>query len=321
MNHSNAREYKDRFFRYLFGNPDYKEFTLSLYNALNGTDYRNPNDLQFNTLENVFFVGMKNDVSFVICDEINVWEQQSSWNENIPLRELIYYVELIQKRINERSRNILHLSKRYPIPLPKLYVFYNGPQNKPEQQWMYLSDAFAGDEEKKKLADPDIAVKVRMININSERCGNQTLLKKCQPLQEYAEMVHEIRNLQREMGLEKAVEAVLENIPKTYVIFEAVTAAKEEIMSSILEEFDADRYEEDLKQMYQEEFFEKGLKQGREEGREEGTTLTNHIITSLFQQFNQGKSDEEVFKSGITSSMEDILKYRKLWKDVKESGQ
>ena len=100
MNHSNAREYKDRFFRYLFGNPDYKEFTLSLYNALNGTDYRNPNDLQFNTLENVFFVGMKNDVSFVICDEINVWEQQSSWNENIPLRELIYYVELIQKRIN-----------------------------------------------------------------------------------------------------------------------------------------------------------------------------------------------------------------------------
>ena len=88
-------------------------------------------------------------------------------------------------------------------------------------------------------------------------------------------------------------------------------------MISILEEFDADRYEEDLKQMYQEEFFEKGLKQGREEG----TTFTNHIITSLFQQFNQGKSDEEVFKSGITASMEDVLKYRKLWKDVKESGQ
>ncbi len=164
-----------------------------------------------------------------------------------------------------------------------------------------------------------------MNNINSEGCGNQTLLKKCQPLQEYAEMIHKIRNLQREMGLEKAVKTVLENIPKTYVISKAVTAAKEEIMSSILEEFDADRYEEDLKQMYQEEFFEKGLKQGREEGREEGKTLgkqeTNRTITSLFQQFNQGKNDEEVFKSGIAASMEDILKYRKLWKGVKESGQ
>ena len=84
-------------------------------------------------------------------------------------------------------------------------------------------------------------------------------------------------------------------------------------MVSILEEFDADRYEEDLKQMYQEEFLEKGKVIGKQE--------TNRIITSVFQQFNQGKSDEEIFKSGITASMEDILKYRKLWKDVKESGQ
>ena len=84
-------------------------------------------------------------------------------------------------------------------------------------------------------------------------------------------------------------------------------------MISILEEFDADRYEEDLKQMYQEEFLEKGKVIGKQE--------TNRIITSVFQQFNQGKSDEDVFKSGIAASMEDILKYRKLWKDVKESGQ
>ena len=84
-------------------------------------------------------------------------------------------------------------------------------------------------------------------------------------------------------------------------------------MISILEEFDADRYEEDLKQMYQEEVLEKGKVIGKQE--------TNRIITSVFQQFNQGESDEEVFKSGITASMEDVLKYRKLWKGVKESGQ
>ena len=320
MNSINIREHKDRFFRYLFGNPDYKENTLSLYNALNGTDYQNPEDIQLNTLENVYFVGMKNDISFVICDEIDIWEQQSSWNENIPLRELIYFVELIQKRIREQNRNILHFSKRYYIPLPKLYVFYNGEKDKPAEQWMYLKDSFIGDEKKKKLADPDIAVKVRMININSEESGNHTLLKKCQPLQEYAQLVQDIRDLQKEMDLETAVKTVLENIPKTYMISEAVAAAKEEIMSSILEEFDADRYEEDLKQIYREEGIEIGIEKGIEKGKVLGKQETKCTINSLFQQFNQGKSDEEIFRSGTSSSMEEIKEYRAMWKVAKESG-
>ena len=30
-------EYKDRVFKFIFGNPEHKKWTLSLYNAINGT--------------------------------------------------------------------------------------------------------------------------------------------------------------------------------------------------------------------------------------------------------------------------------------------
>ena len=107
-------------------------------------------------------------------------------------------------------------------------------------------------------------------------------------------------------------------------------------MSSILEEFDADRYEEDLKQIYREEGIEIGIEKGIEKGKEEGIEIgiekglekgkvlgkqeTKCMINSVFQQFNQGKSDEEIFRSGTSSSMEEIKEYRAMWKSAKESG-
>ena len=100
-------------------------------------------------------------------------------------------------------------------------------------------------------------------------------------------------------------------------------------MSSILEEFDADRYEEDLKQIYREEGIEIGIEKGKEEGikigiekgEELGKQEIKRTINSVFQQFNQGKSDEEIFRSGISSSMEEIMEYRAIWKIAKEPGK
>ena len=92
-------------------------------------------------------------------------------------------------------------------------------------------------------------------------------------------------------------------------------------MSSILEEFDEDRYEEDLKQIYREEGIEIGIKIGIEKGEELGKQEIKRTINSVFQQFNQGKSDEEIFRSGISSSMEEIMEYRAIWKIAKEPGK
>ena len=65
------REYKDRLFKFIFGNPENKEWTLSLYNAVNGSSYTNPDDIKLTTLENVVYMNMKNDVSFLIADTMS----------------------------------------------------------------------------------------------------------------------------------------------------------------------------------------------------------------------------------------------------------
>ena len=82
------REHKDRLFRFIFQE---KEKLLQLYNALNGTEYNNPEDLEIVTLEDVIYMRMKNDISFVLDYEMNLFEHQSTDNANMPLRGLLYF--------------------------------------------------------------------------------------------------------------------------------------------------------------------------------------------------------------------------------------
>ena len=83
-------KYKDRVFKFIFGNPANKEWTLSLYNSVNGSNHSNPDDIRFNTIDDAVYMEMKNDVSFIILDEMNLWEHQSSFNPNMPMRFLSY---------------------------------------------------------------------------------------------------------------------------------------------------------------------------------------------------------------------------------------
>ena len=77
----NHKKY-DHVFRIVFNN---KKELLSLYNALTNKDYDNPDALEINTLEDAVFIGMKNDISFIISDYLNLYEHQSTINENLPL--------------------------------------------------------------------------------------------------------------------------------------------------------------------------------------------------------------------------------------------
>ena len=65
-------EYKDRVFKYLFGNPAKREWTLALYNAVNGSSYENAEDIEYNTIEDAVYLGMRNDVSFIIVNELHL---------------------------------------------------------------------------------------------------------------------------------------------------------------------------------------------------------------------------------------------------------
>ena len=98
------RQYKDRLWRMVFNN---KEDLLQLYNAINHTDYQNPDDLEVNTLEDVLYLSMKNDVSFLVGGTMNLYEHQSTFNPNMPLRGVFYFSRLYEGYVAESESNYI----------------------------------------------------------------------------------------------------------------------------------------------------------------------------------------------------------------------
>ncbi len=163
------REHKDRLFKFIFGNPRYKEWTLSLYNAINGTNYTNAADIRLTTVEDVVYMGMKNDVSFLMGDTMSFYEQQSTYNPNMPMRYLVYIGMVYSKYIETTKDYQRYSSALQKAPTPKCVCFYNGTADKEVKKVLKLSDAFDGES--------DVEVKVLMININYGH--NIDLLKAC----------------------------------------------------------------------------------------------------------------------------------------------
>lgn len=88
------REHKDRLFKFIFQE---KKNLLELYNALNASSYNNPDDLEIVTLEDVIYMRMKNDISFILDYQLNLFEHQSSDNQNMPLRGFLYFARQYEK--------------------------------------------------------------------------------------------------------------------------------------------------------------------------------------------------------------------------------
>ena len=248
------RLYKDRVFKFIFGNPENKEWTLSLYNAVNGSNYSNPDDIQFNTIEDAVYMSMKNDVSFIILDEMNLWEHQSSFNPNMPMRFLTYGTQLYEK-FTATSGYYKFSRKLQRLPKPHCICFYNGTEEQPEQQVLKLSDAFGGE--------GDIEVKVKMLNVNYGK--NRALLETCQPLREYAWLVDRVREHQRVLqNLEAAVDASIDEMPDSFVIRTLIEAHRAGVKKMFLTEYD----EEKMKEQERKEAFADGVDAGVAEANE-----------------------------------------------------
>ena len=250
------RDYKDRLFKFIFGNSDNKQWTLSLYNAMNGTNYTNPEDIQFNTLSDVVYMRMKNDVSFIVSSEMNLWEHQASFNPNMPMRFLVYAGRLYEKYI-ETSDYHQYSSKLQPVPTPICICFYNGKEDQPEQQVLKLSDAYEGK--------GNIEVEVTMLNINYGK--NKKLMDACEPLKEYAWLVDTVRGHQDEKkSLDDAVDQALNEMPDSFLIKPFLLENRAEVKSMFLTEYD----EEKTLKKERAEARAEGVEEGRAEGIEEG---------------------------------------------------
>ena len=182
-------KYKDRVFRMIFGYEKYKENLLELFNALNDTNYTNPDDLEINTLDDVFYMKMKNDVSCIIDNRIAIYEHQSPWNYKMPLRGFRYTAELYNKLIYEQDLDV-YRRKMIKLPTPQYVVFYNGIERRAEKEILRLSDSFIMP-----CSEGEYEWTATVYNIND--CHNNDLMNKCKILQEYATMVAKIREFRQ----------------------------------------------------------------------------------------------------------------------------
>ena len=254
-----GKKHKDRLFKFIFGNPEHKEWTLSLYNALNNSNYTDPAQFIFNTIEDAVYLGMQNDVSFILLPSMNMWEHQASYNPNLPVRFLIYAGRIYDKYLTDndiyRYGTVL-----YKLPKPKCVCFYNGTDKQPEEQVLRLSDAFEPDG-----AEPDIEVSVWMLNINYGR--NQRLMEQCTAMNEYAWFIEEIRTNQKVMkDIDAAVDAAIDNMPDDFKLKKFLRAHKAEVKGMYLTEYD----EEKERRLAREEAARIGHKEGLAAGRAEG---------------------------------------------------
>lgn len=256
------KKHKDRLFKFIFGNEEHKEWTLSLYNALNGSNYTDPEIIEFTTIDDVIYMGTKNDVSLLVMIDstMELWEQQSSFNPNLPVRFLVYAGQLYDKYMTEKD--IYRYGRRLnKLPKPKCICFYNGTGRQPEERILRLSDAFGA-------YDGDIEVTVRMLNINYGR--NKSLMEACKSIEEYAWLIDRIRGNQKTMGnVDAAVDKAIAEMPDDFLLKRFLTAHKAEVKGMYLTEYDEEKERRHAIREGREEGREEGRAEGRAEGRNE----------------------------------------------------
>ena len=253
-----TREYKDRLFKFIFGNPQHKEWTLSLYNAINGSNYTNTDDLEFTTIENAVYMSMKNDVSFLVNDTMNLYEQQSTFNPNMPVRFLIY-----SKHIDKSKKYHIYSTRLQKLPIPRCICFYNGKTEKDDRTILRLSDAFSVQ------GKADIEVTVTMINVNYGH--NNSLLEDCMPLGDYSFFVERVRQNYTIYGdADKAIDRSLEELPDNSLIKPFLMNNKAEVKNMCITEYNEEKAMAVLKEEFLEEGIQKGIEQGIRKGIEKG---------------------------------------------------
>ena len=266
------RQYKDTVFRMLFSE---KENLLSLYNAVTGNTYQNADDLKIVTLENAIYMGMKNDLAFMLETNIYLYEHQSTLNPNIPLRDLIYIGIEYQQYVNNKS---LYSSSLQKIPAPKFMVFYNGTDAVDDRVELRLSNAY-----EHLAGEPDLELKVLMLNVNEGH--NKELMEQCQTLKEYAIYVARVRKYTSEMNLNDAVARAIDECIKEGILVEFLRKNRSEVkMVSILE--------------YDKEWEEKKLRKAEYEAG------INDVIRNMYRL---GYSKEKIAEA-VNKTIEEVEK-------------
>ena len=253
-------------FTLLFSDP---ALLRELYCALEGVSLPPDAPVSINTLEDVLFMDLINDISFEIDGKLVVLiEHQSTINQNMALRLLMYIARVYEKIVEGKN---IYSSKRLTIPRPEFFVLYNGIASYPDEKIMRLSEMFEnpavlGLPEKDFLS---LELVVKVININEGR--NREIAERCKKLSEYSAFVAKARVFEKELGSrEKGVKEAVKYCEKHDILKEFISLHGTEVLSMLYTEFKLDdalavRYEE-------------GRAEGRAEGQREKLQIARNLL-------------------------------------------
>ena len=235
------REHKDRLFRLLFGDEKNKSNLLSLYNAINNTHYTNADDLEIMTMQDCIYMKMKNDVSVLLYQVLALYEQQSSWNPNMPVRGFLYFAHLYEKYIEMHKLNI-YGSKLLKLPTPQYIVFYNGTVMKNDEVKLQLSDSFENPH-----AAQEFEWTATVKNINYGH--NKELMENCHILKEYAQFVDKVRRYNKELNdIRAAIDKTIQECIDEGILKDFLSAHRAEVFNVCLTEYDEEIVKRDLRE-------------------------------------------------------------------------
>lgn len=263
MDLKSNRLYKSRLFVMLFED---KKNLLELYNAVSGKHYEDPELLKINTLDNAIYMSMRNDLSFLIDARLSLYEHQSTYSPNLPLRFLFYLSDLLSGITRDEN---LYGKKKVKIPTPRFLVFYNGEAPQPDSKVLKLSDLYETEE-----TDHKLELEVLMLNINAGH--NPELMAASHTLWEYAEYTARVRKYAGEMSVSEAVDRAIAECVQENILKEFLEKYQAEAKNVSIYEYDEERH----------------LRQEREAAWEEGKEDT--LIEMIRKKLKKGNSIAEI---------------------------
>ena len=234
------------------------------------------------TLENAVYMNMKNDVAFLVDFQLNLYEHQSTWNPNMPLRNLFYAAREYQTLTRDQS---LYAPQLVKIPTPNFVVFYNGDKEIGDSCVLKISDSFEHPTE-----DPGLELKVKVLKIAPGK--NKELMDTCQTLKEYMLFVERVRLHAKTMAVQAAVHRAVTECIKEGILSDFLSKNQSEVIAVSIFEYDEERELALMRKAIASEARKEGIAEGHSAGHKEGRE--DEIKSLIRTKLQKGKSISQI---------------------------
>lgn len=297
------RNYQDTLFRMLFSEA---ENAIELFNALEDTSYGPDTPVQFTTLEDAVYAGLKNDLGFILNNKFLVLtESQSTINNNMSLRQLEYIARTYEKLIPASG---LYGKKSIKIPTPEFFIVYTGKERWDASQ-LRLSDSFLTQAPENSM---ELVVKIIKMKYNKgDDHEADKVLERSEKLRGYSTLLEYIRQYRDDgLDLKGAIDSAIQRCIREGVLKDFLEKNSPEVGSVLFKDITSEEFAElrakeaaeDAAKEAAKEFYEKGIAEGIAEGIKK--------LIATYREFSLPKEDAvKKLRQQYPMSREAALRY------------